>query len=454
MKLCVVGTGYVGLVSGVCYAEKGNDVICVDMLKEKVDNLNKDIMPIYEDGLEEMCARNRKNGRLKFTTDIEYGIKSSDIIFIAVGTPSLPNGHADLSQVESVAMDIAKYINGYKLIVNKSTVPVGTQKLVTKIILDNSSNTYKFDVVSNPEFLREGTAIHDTINADRIVIGADSSEAADILKELNRCFDIPVFITDPESSEMVKYATNALLATKISFINEIASICSKVGANVSDVSKGIGMDRRLSDKFLDAGIGFGGSCLPKDTRAITMIAEAVGYKLKIVNSVIEVNRFQRLMPLEKLKIALPNIEGKTIAILGLSFKPNTDDLRESPAVEIIKEIIKSGGNVKAYDPIGMNNAKKVLPGIPFGEDVYSTVKDADATILVTEWKEFKNMDLFKVLENMRENIFIDGRNVFDYETMSDIGFEYYCIGKKDAEFYKNQLVFSEVASVSEFEIKN
>mgnify|MGYP005834497237 CR=1 FL=1 len=439
MKLCIVGVGYVGLVSGVCFSELGNKVICVDSSVAKIEKLNNGIMPIYEEGLKDICVRNMREERIEFTTDLRYGVEKSDVIFIAVGTPSRSDGQADLSQLEAVAKSIAQYINGYKIIVNKSTVPVGTQKLVSRIITENRINSYNFDVVSNPEFLREGTAVYDTMNPDRVVIGADSEEAAKVLCELHKSLNAPVVVTDPESAEMIKYATNALLATKISFINEIANICWKVGADIKEVSKGIGLDSRISERFLDAGVGYGGSCLPKDTRAIVKIGEAAGYDFKIVKSVIEVNRLQRLRPVEKLKLAMPEIKGRTITILGLTFKPNTDDMREAPSIDIINEIQKLGGEIKAYDPMGEEYAQKILNKVNYAANAYEGVEGSDAVILITEWKEFKELDLKRVKQLMKGNVFVDGRNVYDYETMADLGFEYYCIGRKDSAFNKNRV---------------
>ncbi|MFT9495341.1 UDP-glucose dehydrogenase family protein [Anaerosolibacter sp.] len=439
MNLCVIGTGYVGLVSGVCFAELGNKVICVDIEEEKIRNLNNGIMPIYESDLEDICNRNRQEGRIEFTTSLEHGVKNSEIIFIAVGTPSLPNGQADLSAVEAVATDIAKYMNGYKIIVNKSTVPVGTQKWVTQIIKDNQRQKHDFDVVSNPEFLREGTAVYDTMNTDRVVIGSVSHKASKIMTELHEPFNAPVIITDPESAEMIKYAANAFLATKITFINEIANICEKVGADVKEVAKGIGLDRRISNRFLEPGVGYGGACFPKDTKAIVKIGEKVGYDFEVVKSVIRVNEKQKLRPFKKLEKALGTIEGKRVGILGLSFKPNTDDMREAPSIDIICAIQNAGGTVKAYDPIAMDGAQNILRNVEYANTPYDAVKDVDAVILVTEWKEFEQLDLKRVKDLVKGNIFIDGRNVFNYTEMKKLGFEYYCIGRRDDEYYKHYL---------------
>ena len=434
MNLCVIGTGYVGLVSGVCFAELGNKVICIDIDEEKINKLNNDIMPIYEKDLKEICSKNRKLGKIEFTTDLDYGVKNSDIIFIAVGTPSLSSGKADLSAVETVAKNISRFMNGYKIIVNKSTVPVGTQKWVTQIIKQNQIQKHDFDVVSNPEFLREGTAVYDTMNTDRVIIGADSQKEADIMIELHKPFNAPIEVMSPESAEMVKYAANAFLATKISFINEIANICEKAGADVSKVAKGIGLDNRISHKFLRAGIGFGGACFPKDTNAIVKIAEELGCDFKVVKSVIEANQIQKLRAIDKLIHALTDIKGKTIGVLGLSFKPGTDDLREAPSIDVINKIQKLGGKIKAYDPIAIENAKEVLKDVEYCNNPYDTVKDTDAVILATEWDEFEKIDLEKIRELVKNPVFIDGRNVFDYDNMTKLGFKYYCIGKIDAEF--------------------
>jgi UDPglucose 6-dehydrogenase len=447
MNLCVVGTGYVGLVSGVCFAELGNKVICVDIDEKKIEKLNNDIMPIYEQDLEEMCARNRKEGRIEFTTNLKYGVENSDVIFIAVGTPSLPNGHADLSAVEAVAKEIGKYMNGYKVIVDKSTVPVGTQKWVTEIIKEYQRENHSFDVVSNPEFLREGAAVFDTLNTDRVVIGSESEKATEIMVKLHKSFNAPIVVTDPESAEMIKYAANAFLATKITFINEIANICERVGADVSEVAKGIGLDNRISDKFLRAGIGYGGACFPKDTRAIVKIGEKLGYDFEVVKSVMRVNDKQKLRPFAKLQYALGNVKGKTIGILGLSFKPNTDDMREAPSIDIINAIQDAGGKIKAYDPIAIEVAKGILNKVDYADNPYDAVKNVDAIILVTEWNEFKELNLQKVKELAKGNIFIDGRNVFNYEYMTKLGFEYYCIGRRDAQYYKEleEVLYQEVA---------
>lgn len=431
MKLCIIGAGYVGLVSGACFAEHGNRVICVDNDEEKVRKLKSGVVPVYEPGLEELVERSRGTGRLEFTTDIRYGVEKSDIIFIAVGTPPLPDGDADLSSVKEVAGEIAILLNGYKIVVNKSTVPVGTQKLVRRIIEENRASRYPFDVVSNPEFLREGSAVYDTMHPDRIIIGADSERAAGVMRELYSSFKSPVMVTDPETAEMIKYASNAFLATKISFINEIANICERVGADVEQVARGMGLDSRISPHFLRAGIGYGGSCFPKDTAALVRMGEKAGYSFEILKSVIKVNRLQRFRVVEKLQDALGEIKGKVIGILGLAFKPGTDDVRESPALDIIRKIQEQGGRVKAYDPAAIPNARRVLEGVEYCNDPYEAAGGTDAVILATEWDEFKKIDLQKVKQLMRRPVFIDGRNIFDPGKMVELGFEYYCIGRKE-----------------------
>ncbi|MGM0472453.1 MAG: UDP-glucose dehydrogenase family protein, partial [Bacillota bacterium] len=356
MKLSVFGTGYVGLVSGACFAELGHDVICVDIDEEKIEQLRNGIMPIYEDGLKKLVDRNYENGNLQFTTSLEKGVTESDIIFIAVGTPSNDQGGADLTAVETVAKGIAQNMNDDKIVINKSTVPVGTGDHVEQLIAEHQTSDYDFSVVSCPEFLREGSAVSDTMNPDRIVIGTADEEAAEILDQLHQDFDAPILHTDRYSAEIIKYAANAFLATKISFINEIANICERTGGNVEEVAKGIGSDHRISDKFLRAGVGFGGACFPKDTKAIVSTAQEYGYDFKIVSSTVEVNEEQKKTMVTKLKKEILNLEGKKITVLGLSFKPNTDDMREAPSRTVIKQLLEAGAEVKAYDPVAMEEA--------------------------------------------------------------------------------------------------
>ena len=429
MKLCIIGTGYVGLTTGVCLAYLGNNVVCVDKDMKRVEMLRKGIVPIHEKGLGELMGQGVSAGRLQFTTDLCYGVANSEIIFITVGTPSLPDGDVDMTAVYEAAEGIAECMDDYRIIVNKSTVPVGTQKMVTGIISERLKKDVGFDVLSNPEFLREGTAVFDTMHPDRVVIGADNPEAAGVLARLYKPMGGKVLFTDPESAEMIKYASNAFLATKISFINEIANLCEKVGADVTKVALGMGLDSRISPHFLKAGAGYGGSCFPKDIRALIKTAEKNGYRLKIVESAVEVNRDQRLRPVEKLKMSLGSLNGKTIGILGLSFKPDTDDIREAPSLDIIREIIRQGGQVKACDPAAVPNAGKMLPEVKYCDDAYSTAEGVDALILVTEWQQYKDLDLKKLKSLMKRPVFIDGRNVYDPDAMTGLGFEYHCIGR-------------------------
>lgn len=438
LNLTIIGTGYVGLVSGVCFSDKGNAVICVDKDQRKVDMLNQHKSPIFEPGLEELIEKNANEGRLQFTSDIASAIKKSEVIIIAVGTPSLPNGEANLSFIEQVAKDIAKYMNEYKIIMTKSTVPVGTNHKIKKIIQEKT--VMPFDIVSVPEFLREGSAIYDTMNPDRIVIGTDSKNAAEKITELHKSLTENIIVTDIQSAEMIKYASNAFLATKISFINEIANICDKVGANVLNVAKGMGMDKRIGSHFLNAGIGYGGSCFPKDTDALVQIAGNVEYDFKLLKSVIEVNKIQRYNVIEKLVDALGDLNGKHIAVWGLAFKPNTDDIREAPSIEIIGKLIEAGAEINVYDPIATDNFRGTMvqyeDKVNYCESVLDTVKDCDAICLLTEWQEFKDVDLVLVEKEMKTPILIDGRNVFTKEQISQTNFKYYSIGRPVSESIK------------------
>lgn len=430
MKLCVIGAGYVGLVSGTCFAQLGHQVICVDHSIEKIQQLNQGNIPFYEPGLAEMVKENLDNTNLSFTSNLQEGVENSDIIFIAVGTPSLSNGEVDMSQVQTVAKKIGQFMNGYKIVVTKSTVPVGTGKQLRMLIEENLSTPQTFSIASNPEFLREGSAITDTMQPERIVIGIEDQRAKEILVLLHQSFSCPLLITDIPSAEMIKHASNAFLATKISFINEIASICEKTGANVEEVARGMGMDSRIGNKFLSAGIGYGGSCFPKDTNALVKIAGKVNHDFKLLQAVIEVNNKQRQKAVDKLEKALGSLEGKTITILGLAFKPNTDDLREAPSIYIIQEVQKRGANLKVYDPIAMKKAKKQL-ALPFTycDSAYEALTKSHGVILVTEWQEFRELDLLKVKELLLNPVFIDGRNVFDPHRMREIGFYYCSIGR-------------------------
>lgn len=439
MKISVIGTGYVGLVTGTCLAEIGNQVICVDVDKEKIQKLNKGISPIYEEHLEDLIENNLKNKRLKFTASLEEAVNKSEIIFIAVGTPSKSNGQIDMGQVDEAARGIGKYINEYKIIVNKSTVPVGTTKRVRNIIyLNMKDKSIEFDVVSNPEFLREGTAVFDTFNGDRIVIGSDSSRAIKALKKLYAPLNNEILVTNPESSEMIKYASNAFLATKISFINEIANICEKVGADVKEVAEGMGMDKRIGDKFLRAGIGFGGACFPKDIKALIQIGDEAGYKPQIIKKVLEVNDIQKTKAVDMLKVLFSNLSNIKVGILGLAFKPGTDDLREAPSLNIINELLRLGAKVKVFDPVALKNARKVLKqSVTYCNDAYEVTSDTDVILIITEWPEFKRLDYNRIKGLMANNIIIDGRNLLNYKEIKKLGFKYYGIGISEASIEKH-----------------
>ena len=432
MNICVVGTGYVGLVTGACFAEFGVRVTCIDNNAKKVEMLQRGEVPIFEPGLEEKIRKNMKEGRLSFTPDIEEEVKKALVIFIAVGTPPRRDGSTDLSYIDNVARSIAENMNGYKVIVTKSTVPVGTGERIKRIIHQYQKEKVKFDVVSNPEFLREGSAIEDFMRPNRVVIGAESSEAVAIMKDLYSplyLIETPFVITDVATAEMIKYASNAFLATKISFINEIANICEKVGADVHQVAKGMGLDRRIGPKFLHPGPGFGGSCFPKDTKAIIQIAHKCGYRFEIANAVLKINRRQRELMISKIEEVIGEIDGKTIGILGLSFKPNTDDIREAPAIFIIKQLLKKGAKVKAYDPAAIESARAVLPKVEYGEDAYQIAEGADALVLVTEWNQFRILDLERILNLMKSPVMIDLRNVYDPVKIRRLGFKYSCVGR-------------------------
>lgn len=429
MNIAVIGTGYVGLVSGVCFSEIGNQVICVDNNEEKVQMLNEGVVPIYEPGLKELMISNTQAGKLSFTSNIGEAIHRSDIVFIAVGTPSLPNGEANLSYVEQVAMEIGTHLESYKIIVTKSTVPVGTNDRIRDLIRSISSQP--FDVASVPEFLREGSAIKDTLNPDRIVIGTSSDRAIQTLKKLHRPLTSNLIITDIRSAEMIKYASNAFLATKISFINEISNICEKVGADVTRVAEGMGYDKRIGSAFLKAGIGYGGSCFPKDTQALIQIAGMVDYDFRLLKSVVQVNQDQRMQVIYKLEEALGSLAGKTIAIWGLAFKPDTDDVRDAPAIDIVQHLIDAGASVRAYDPIATANFRKEIDiaSISWEDSPLHAAQDADALCVLTEWKEFAQVDLTTLAQTMKEPVMIDGRNVYSAEQIQASAFHYYSVGR-------------------------
>ncbi|MBO1511774.1 UDP-glucose dehydrogenase family protein [Metabacillus bambusae] len=430
MKISVVGTGYVGLVTGVCLSEIGHNVTCIDINEEKVTSLKKGKSPIYEPGLEELMVKNIEENRLEFTSDLVKGYSGAEVIYIAVGTPQMEDGSADLSYVESVAKDVATYIKNDSIIVIKSTVPVGTNERVLAIIQSLVKGKYKVNIVSNPEFLREGSAVKDTFHGDRIVIGYAEESAGRVLESINKPFGIPIFKTDIRSAEMIKYASNAFLATKISFINEIANICEKIDANIEDVSKGMGLDKRIGEHFLNAGIGYGGSCFPKDTKALVQIAGQNLYDFELLSSVIRVNSNQQYLLVEKLKQRLGNLSGKTIALWGLAFKPNTDDMREAPSIVISQRLVDEGANVIAYDPIAIGNAKKILnKEVAYAESFSDAIKGADALLILTEWNEVKTFNLEEINQLMKTPIIFDGRNCFDLKDAMKANIEYYSIGR-------------------------
>jgi UDPglucose 6-dehydrogenase len=432
MNICVVGVGYVGLVTGSCFAEFGNTVVCVDNDEEKIEALQQGIIPIYEPGLEEMVKRCQSAGRLHFTTDVADAVEKSLVIFIAVGTPSGSGGSANLEYVYQVAETIGKLMKGYKVIATKSTVPVGTGKEIREIIQRNQAREISFDVVSNPEFLREGSAIEDFMRPNRVVIGSESEQANAIMKDLYSplyLIETPVVITNVETAEMIKYASNAFLATKISFINEMANICELVGADVHQVAKGMGLDKRIGPKFLHPGPGYGGSCFPKDTRAIAKLAESLGYRFSIVETVIQVNERQHERMVEKMESTLGPLKGKRLGVLGLTFKPNTDDIRESPGIKIVKGLVEKGASVVAFDPAGMEAAKEVLGEVVFAKDMYDVAEDADALVLTTEWNEFRFLDWDRVKTLLRSPTVVDLRNIYDPVRMRARGFDYLCVGR-------------------------
>ncbi|WP_226682054.1 UDP-glucose 6-dehydrogenase TuaD [Sutcliffiella horikoshii] len=429
-RIAVMGTGYVGLVSGTCFAEVGHQVICCDIDEKKINKLLDGEIPIYEPGLEEVVKRNIEEKRLTFTTDIPSAIRDSEVIYIGVGTPMAPSGEADLTYVKNVAKTIGENLNSYKVVVNKSTVPVGTGRLVASIIKENLQKEMDFDVVSNPEFLREGSALYDTMNMERAVIGASSEKAAAIIKEIHEPFNTTIISTDIESAEMIKYASNAFLATKISFINDIANICERVGADVTKVAEGMGMDTRIGAKFLQAGIGYGGSCFPKDTQALVHMAEQVDYDFKLIKAVIETNQQQKMHIVKKLKDIFPSLKGKKISILGLAFKPNTDDMRDAPSLDIIPALLELGAEIKAFDPIAVEEAKHYFAdSITYNTDLNSTLEGTDAAVILTDWKEVMEMDLTITKHLLNNPILIDGRNCFDLKYAEEAGLIYHSIGR-------------------------
>src|SRR5438552_1895198 len=431
MNICVVGTGYVGLVTGAVFADLGNDVLCVDNQPEKVAALQAGKMPIYEPGLEEMVGRNVADARLAFTTDLAAAVRRALIIFITVGTPPKADGETDLGAVEQVAAAIGRAMEKYTVIVNKSTVPVGTGDFVRDVIARHQRQRVPFDVVSNPEFLREGSAIEDTLRPDRIVIGAPNQQVAMTLLELYAPLERPMIITDVPSAEMIKYASNAFLSTKISFINAIANICELAGADVTQVMKGMGLDPRIGSAFLSAGLGYGGSCFPKDTDSLVHTAATLGYDFALLRAVVDLNRELPEHFVDVIAKAVGPLDGRVIAVLGLAFKPNTDDMREAKSIEVVERLLELGATVRVYDPVAMDHARKTLPAsVIYCESPYEAAGGADAVALVTEWNEFKFLNLERLRGVMRRPVVFDGRNLWEAERMRRLGFEYYSIGRK------------------------
>jgi len=435
MKIAMIGTGYVGLVSGACFSEFGVDVTCVDKDEVKIDQLNSCICPIFEPGLENLVASNFAAGRLSFTSDLARAVKSADAVFIAVGTPSRRgDGHADLSFVYGAAAEVAANLEGYTVIVTKSTVPVGTGREVKRIVKEKRPDA-DFDMASNPEFLREGDAIGDFMRPDRVVIGTENKRAADVLSELYRplyLLETPIVQTTLETAELIKYAANTFLATKVTFINEFATLCEKVGADVQDIARGMGLDGRIGNKFLNAGPGYGGSCFPKDTLALVKTAQDAGAPIKIVETVVDINRSRKIQMADKVITACDGkVNGKTIAVLGLTFKPNTDDMRDSPSLVILPELQKAGAKIQAFDPQGMQEAKKILNNVEYSKGPYEAMEGADALVIITEWNAFRALDLERVKGLLKSPILVDLRNIYNLVEMQKAGFVYFSVGRKD-----------------------
>ena len=432
MHIGIIGAGYVGLVTGACFSEFGVFVTCVDKDEKKIKSLKKGIVPFYEPGLADFVQRNMKQGRLEFTTKIREAVDSSLVIFIAVGTPPRGDGSADMKYIDVVAKEIATNMNGYKVIVTKSTVPVGTGKRVRQIIARNLKEQNNFDIVSNPEFLREGAAIEDFMRPNRVVIGTESQQAIATLKDLYKplyLIETPFVITNIETAELIKYASNSFLAAKVSFINEIANLCERVGADVNTVAKGMGLDQRIGSKFLHAGPGFGGSCFPKDTKALLKIAEQHGSELNIIKAAVQANENQKKVAFAKIKNAMGDLKGKVVAVLGLSFKPNTDDMRDAPSVAIIENLLKNNVKVRAYDPAAMDNAKSIFPEITLCKDPYDAAKGSDAVVIITEWNQFRNLDLERIKSIVKQRFFFDLRNIYEPAKMKKLKFQYVSIGR-------------------------
>ena len=429
MNISIIGSGYVGLVTGTCFAELGNKVICADNNAKKIAGLKKGIIPIYEPGLEELIKNNLKKKRLIFTSSIKEAVKGSEVIFIAVGTPPLENGEADLTGIENVARNIAINMTGYRLIVEKSTVPVETGEWVRHTISNHVRHKVKFDVASNPEFLREGSAINDFMHPDRIVIGVESKKAKEILVNLYKPLNAPLVITNIKSAELIKHASNAFLATKISYINAISRICDTVGADIREVAEGMGLDKRIGQAFLNAGIGYGGSCFPKDLDAFITITGQLGYDFELLKAVKHINEEQKNFILKKVKDVLWIIKDKTIGVLGLSFKPNTDDIRNAPSIDLIKALEAEGAKIRAYDPQAAGKAKDILHRVVFCKDPYEACKGSDCLLIATEWDEFKQLNLAKVKKLLKRPLIVDGRNMYEPKTMEKLGFTYFGVGR-------------------------
>lgn len=432
MHIAVIGTGYVGLVSGACFAEFGVDVTCVDVDESKIEKLNSGIIPIYEPGLDTIVKKNEAAGRLHFTTDITSAVKQASVVFLAVGTPPRPDGTPDMSYYRQAALDVALALDGYTVLVTKSTVPVGTGKWLREFVTENAPAGTEFGVASNPEFLREGAAITDFMRPDRVVIGTNDERSIEIMKELYRplyLIETPIVITSLEAAELTKYAANAFLATKITFINEVANLCDAIGCDVHDVARGMGMDNRIGRKFLHPGPGYGGSCFPKDTRALTTVADQFGVETRIVDAVIEANERQRDAMIPKIEKLVGDLAGKRIGMLGLSFKPETDDMRESPAINIVKSLITKGATVKAFDPVAMDESRHYIEDIEYATDEYDAASGADVLVIVTEWNQFRALDMERLKGLLKAPRIADLRNIYEPAEMREMGFEYVGVGR-------------------------
>ncbi|MBX3244537.1 MAG: UDP-glucose/GDP-mannose dehydrogenase family protein [Acidobacteria bacterium] len=432
MQIAVIGTGYVGLVTGACFAEFGVDVTCVDVDIDKIEKLKNGIIPIYEPGLDNLVKKNVNADRIRFTTELASAVAKAQVVFLAVGTPPKEDGSPDMSFYQQAALEVAKALTGYTVLVTKSTVPVGTGKWLSDFVTENKNASAEFGVASNPEFLREGAAIEDFMRPDRVVIGSNDTRAIEVMKELYRplyLIETPIVITSLEAAELIKYAANAFLATKITFINEIANLCDAIGCDVHDVAKGMGMDNRIGRKFLHPGPGYGGSCFPKDTRALTTVADQFGVETRIVDAVIEANERQRDAMIPKIQKLIGDFSGKKVGVLGLSFKPETDDMRESPAIDIIHSMIERGASVRAFDPVAMEESRHYINGIEYASNEYDAITGADVLVIITEWNQFRALDMQKVKELLNTPKIVDLRNIYEPEDMREIGFEYIGVGR-------------------------